>query len=304
MINTQSPVALKEFYDEVKDCLTGTLNVKIQKLNEIKEEMDDYKKKQKELVIDGCLLKSHKSLFHKGRFWNNDLCEKISDEKINVAVAWMKNTPVVIDFIREKEETDRKSRFLDCIVKSQFEYLVSQGNYDIAYDLMKDYTVGSDEKLAIRLKTCSMKEDMEFIENTVIFVEDAVYITNKKMNEEIAHISKGNKTDFENFGNENYGDNFITIRNQELKELLEKYPQLIDEIFEEVAKKADEARLKKKEKEDIQQTMELIEAFDISDDKEEEVVLLSFDELCENAVAKCQGQWVEENKKLEYNGGR
>lgn len=294
VINIKSSLELKEFYDEAKDYLTNTLNARMQKMDEIKREMDEYKKKRSEVVIGNHTLKGNKKLFGTGKYWNNEKDEKLSDEKVNISVAWMKNAPVAINFIRTEENKNQELQFCDMIVKSQLEYLLSQENFDIAYDLMKDYSIGSDEKLVIRMKTYQADGEMNFNETSIIFANDSVYLTEKGMNEDFLHIKELEKTDFETFGSEKFGENFISIRNQGMKELLEKYPQLVDEIFEKIAETADQVRINLNEKKKIEDTMEIIEKFESIDKEEDEVELLSFDELCERAIRKYEGRDIED----------
>ena len=109
------------------------------------------------------------------------------------------------------------------------------------------------------MKTYQADGEMNFNETSIIFANDSVYLTEKGMNEDFLHIKELEKTDFETFGSEKFGENFISIRNQGMKELLEKYPQLVDEIFEKIAETADQVRINLNEKKKIEDTMEIIQ---------------------------------------------
>ena len=268
-INFDDYVDIQDFYNEVKNPLTNAVNVKKQDLNEIDELFQSIKNnKGMKLHLDKNDIKINKSLFAKEPTWNSEN-GKVSEEKAKIAYAWVKNAPVQIDFIRtEKDKESTKENFSDLIVKEQVDYLLSQQDFESANNLMQDYSLVNPD-LEIRIKSCTEKDYMNF-ENNLL-----VYKNNKIFSIDNMGISQIGDEEMGKFLNNKYGKDYISIKTKEISDVFQKNPDFLD-VFIEIEEKAENIRNEGLTNEESVPNIEINE-----DEKEEEVVIMSFDETME-----------------------
>lgn len=262
-------VDIQDLYNEVKNPLTNAVNVKKQDLNQIDKLFHGMKdEKRVKLHLDKNDIKKKKSLFSKEPTWNSEN-GKISEEKAKIAYAWVKNAPVQIDFLRFEEDKDStKEKFTDLIVREQVEYLLSQQDFESANNLLKDYSLVNPD-LEIRMKSCTEKDNMSFYKNNWVYKNNNIFSIDD------TGIYKIDDEKMKTILNNKYGKDFISIKTEKISDVFKKNPDFLD-VFMEIEEKAESMRNDGLSKE------EAVPNIDIGEDtKEEEVVIMGFDETME-----------------------
>lgn len=268
-VDFNSHVDMQDLYNEVKNPLTNAVNVKKQDLNQIDELFQSAKKsKGLKLHLGKNDIKLNKSFFSKEPTWNSE-DGKVSEEKAKIAYAWVKNAPVQIDFFRhENEEETTKEKFTDLIVKEQIDYLLSQQDFESANNLMKDYSLIHSD-LEIRIKSCTEKDYMSFENNLLVYKNNKIFSIDNTGINQIGDDEMGK------FLNSKYGKDYISIKTEEISDVFQKNPDFLD-VFIEIEQKAENIRNEGIISEESLPDIEINE-----DEKEEEIVIIGFDEAME-----------------------
>lgn len=273
-IDFNSYVDMQDLYNDVKNPLTNAINVKKQDLNQI-DELFQSVKSEKGLILhlDKNDIKINKSFFSKEPTWNSGN-KNVSEEKAKIAYAWVKNAPVYIDFFRTKKDPElTKEKFTDLIVKKQVEYLLSQRDFESANNLMKDYSLTNPD-LEIRIKSCTEKDSTSFEGHFLI------YKNNKIFSMENTGIGQIEDAEMEKFLYNKYEKDYISIKTEEISDVFQKNPDFLD-VFVEIEEKAESMRNDGLGKEEFVPNIEINE-----DKKEEEIVIIGFDETVEAIMQK------------------
>ncbi|MCR5670142.1 MAG: hypothetical protein K6G10_03985 [Butyrivibrio sp.] len=153
----------------------------------------------------------------------------MAPEKMVVLYAWMRNAPVIIDFIHADNKKDHS--FDNTRFEEHIEQFFKDGKFDNAYRSICEYVLRLKGELKIEIKTYIKSGDDFYadgflfsFENGTVFTRRATYADND-ITHRIVSLKKSPQRIFTDFCTEKYNSDYFLMKNNKRAVLRKSLPQ-------------------------------------------------------------------------------
>ena len=245
-VSLTSDISIQNFYtklrddynDDVRFRMTTTYNAQ-EMLNKLTAGLD---KQARVLQIGPNRITVKKKFLSKGLSFYNEKNEKISEESVKIALAWLKAAPVVTEFVR-KDKPSPHQEFDDNMLRANLDKLFANKEFDLAGHLIGNYCEQNKQDLSINFSSYVNGNATSFsfrCEEDGVKLYRITYEDND-FTSEPTKIERVSFKEFKDFCTKKYDDTFIRIENDIKNELLKKYPQyhgkFLDKVISDLAEK-------------------------------------------------------------------